>query len=435
MDILLILLMLGFVGFFAASEIAFVTASRLRVEVEARRGGLAGQVVMRFLRDPATFLTTTLVGTNLALVLYSTLVAFYLDPPLERLFGVQLGLSTGTADVLVLVTQTIIASTIVLVFGEIIPKSIARETANRAVFVLGLPLRVFYWLLWVLVKLAGSTSAMLARLFRSDAEDFAQFIRRDFEILLQEHRDIEVNPGADDDDVLANVLTLGGLRVRELMVPRPDVEAVEKNASLDEVRERFIESGHSRLPVYDESVDRIVGIAFAFDLFGNPPTLADMLRPAHFVPEQKGVQDLLREMLALNHSLAIVVDEYGGTAGLVTREDLLERLFGDIQDEFDMEDDYVRQAGPDVLIAAGRTDLDLLADRYDVSLSDGNYETLAGYLLDRIGEVPPPKSAFDFDAWRFTILDATANRINLVRIEKVELPAPEVPEIDATAID
>ena len=195
-------------------EIAFVTASRLRVEVEARRGGVAGQVVMRFLRDPATFLTTTLVGTNLALVLYSTLVALYLDPPLERLFGVQFGLSTGTTDVLVLVTQTFIASAIVLVFGEIIPKSLARETANRAVFVLGLPLRVVYWLLWVLVKLAGSTSAMLARLFRSDAEDFAQFMRRDFEILLQEHRDIEVNPGADEDDDAEDEVAVPGEPLR-----------------------------------------------------------------------------------------------------------------------------------------------------------------------------------------------------------------------------
>ena len=167
-------------------------------------------------------------------------------------------------------------------------------------------------------------------------------------------------------------------------------------------------------------MDRIVGVAFAYDLFGNPASLDAMLRPAFFVPEQKGAQDLLREMLARNHSLAIVVDEYGGTAGLVTREDLLERLFGDIQDEFDAEDEEVRRAGENVLIASGRADLDLLADRFAVDLPGGDYETLAGYLLDRTGEVPAPKDELVLDGYRFTILNATSNRIELVRITPVQ---------------
>ncbi len=427
MDLLLILLMLALVAFFAGAEIAFVTASRLRVEVEARRSGSAGQAVLGFLRDPATFLTTTLVGTNLALVLYSTLVAFYLDPPLQYLFARVMGLGAGVADVLVLATQTTIASVVVLMFGEIIPKSIARETANRAVFVLGLPLRLFYYALWLLVKVAGGASGLLARLFRADAEDFAQFIRRDFEILLQENRDIEVRRD-DEDDVLSNVLALGTLRVREVMVPRPDIAGVEAQSGLDEVRQRFIATGHSRLPVYRDDLDHIVGIAFAFDLFGQPASLEAMLRPAFFVPEGKGAQDLLREMLARNLSLAIVVDEYGGTAGLVTREDLLEQLFGDIQDEFDDETDEVRRAGANVLIASGRTSLDALADRFGVHLSAGDYETLAGYLLDRLGEVPAPNDEFAFDGYRFTILNATTNRIEMVRLaplQKADAAPPE----------
>ncbi len=418
MDLLLIFLMLALVAFFSGSEIAFVTASRLRVEVEARRSGQVGVAVMGFLRDPATFLTTTLVGSNLALVLYSTLVAFYLAPPLDRFYRLTVGLDAAV-DIAVLVTQTLIASFAVLILGEIFPKSIARETANRAVFLLGLPLRACYFVLMPLIKLAGGASNMLARLFRSDAEDFAQFMRRDFEILLQENRDTEVH-GMDEDDVLSNVLAMGTLRLRELMVPRPDIEAVDQKATLAEVRQRFIDSGHSRLLVYQDSIDHIVGLAFAYDLFSSPPSLEAMLRPAYFVPEQKGVQDLLRDMLALNHSLAIVIDEYGGTAGLVAREDLLEMLFGDIQDEFDAQADLARWAGEHVLIASGRADLDLLADRFGISLTRGDYETLAGYLLDRIGEVPMPKDEFVFDGFRFTILNATANRIELVRLAAIE---------------
>ncbi|QXD16958.1 hemolysin family protein [Rhodocaloribacter litoris] len=422
MELLLILLMLVLSAFFSGSEIAFVTANRLRVEVSARRGGRLGTLVQTFIQNPADLLTTTLVGNNLALVIYSTLMAFYLEPPLHRLYAEMAGFSEATTEVAVLATQTVIASMIVLFFGEILPKTVLREVANRAVFVLAVPLRLTYVLLLPLIKVAGWAAAGLIRLFGTDADTFSQFMRRDFELMIEESKKSgELDLDEEESTLLANVFALSTIRVKESMVPRTEIVAVEENTTLEALRQKFIESGHSKLPVYRENIDNIVGIAFAYDLFHDPESLAAMMRPAYFVPETKLSKDLLREFLATNTSIAIVIDEYGGTAGLVTIEDLLEELFGDIQDEFDTDEEVLRQLGEDTYLVSGRVDIDELAERFGIELSEGDYETLAGYLLEHIGAIPKPNEEYEFDGYRFTIVQATANRIDLVRITR--LPA------------
>lgn len=420
MELLIILFMLALSAFFSGSEIAFVAANRLRVEVAARQQGLIGRIVSEFLENPASFLTTTLVGNNIALVVYSTLIAFYLDPPLDGLWSRVIANENGV-DVAVLVTQTIIASFIVLIIGEILPKTIMREVANRAVFILALPLRATYLLLLPLVKLASWTSSLLIRLIRADAATLSQFIRRDFEIIIQEGMAAgEIDLDEEGGELLSNVFALGSIRVKESMVPRPDVIAVEENTSLEDVRQRFIETGHSKLPVYRDNIDSIVGMAFAYDLFQQPESLRAMMRPVNFVPESKLSKDLLQDFLATTTSVAIVIDEYGGTAGLVTREDLLEELFGDIQDEFDTEAAILRQINEHTFVASGRVKIDDLAERYRLHLPPGDYDTVAGYLLNRLGTIPAPKEEHVFDACRFTILQATSKRIDLVRIVRQE---------------
>ena len=417
MELVVILLMLLLSAFFSGSEIAFVAANRLRVEVFARRGGLVSKLVREFLANPAMFLTTTLVGNNVAMVIYSTLVAFYLDQPLETFFGTTMGLADTGLHAAVLATQTFIASLIVLLFGEILPKSILREVANRAVFILAVPLKITYYLLLPMVKLAGWTATGVTKLIRADAATFSQFIRRDFEIVIQESRESgELDLDEDESALLTNVFALSSIRVKESMVPRTDVVAVDENITLEELRQRFIETGHSKLPVYHENIDNIVGIAFAFDLFQEPTSLEAMMRPVKFVPESKLSKDLLQEFLETTTSIAIVIDEYGGTAGLVTREDLLEELFGDIQDEFDTEDAVLRQVGEHTFIASGRVPIDELNEEFELSIPEGDYDTVAGYLLECLGSIPAPKEEFDLGGLRFIILQATANRIDLVRI-------------------
>ena len=417
--------MLGLSAFFSGSEIAFVVANRLRVEVLARREGLVGPLVRDFLQNPSTFLTTTLVGNNIALVVYSTLMAVYLSPPLEALYG-GVGLAPATVDILVLTTQTVIASILILLIGEILPKSVLREAANHAVFYLAVPLRITYYLLLPMVKLAALSSSLLVKLFRAEADTFAQFIRRDFEVIIQETKaGGELELDEDESELLSNVFAMNTIRVKESMVPRTDVVGVDEKTSLEELLARFIETGNSKLPVYRENIDNIVGVVFAYDLFDHPSTLAEIVRPAQFVPESKRSKDLLREFLSTNTSIAIVIDEYGGTAGLVTREDLLEELFGDIQDEFDTETEILRQAGDGSLISSGRVHIDEILEQYGWELPEGDYETVAGYLLERAGAIPTPHDRFEFDGFRFDILKATTNRIELVRISRLTPVASE----------
>jgi putative hemolysin len=409
-----ILLMLLLSAFFSSSEIAFVVANRLRVEMMARRAGVFGKVVSGLVNDPARFLTTTLVGNNLALVIYSTLVALTLDEPVTRLFT-GWGLTAGI-DLAVLVTQTIIASMIVLLFGEILPKSIAREVADRAVFVLALPLQATYYILLPLIKLASGAATLLMRSFGVESDSMTQFLRRDFEVIIKESRGGDIKLERDETELLSNVLALANIRVKESMVPRTDIIAVEENTSLETVRQRFIQSGHSKLPVYRENIDNIVGLVFAHNLFDRPESLQEIVRPVKYVPEAKKSKDLLKDFLTTNTSIAVVIDEYGGTAGLVTREDLLEELFGDIQDEFDTDTDVLRQTGENTFVVSGRVAVDELEERLGIELPEGDYETVAGYLLDRLGTIPAVKEEFEFDGYRFVIIKATNNRIDLIRI-------------------
>jgi CBS domain containing-hemolysin-like protein len=419
MEITVILLTLVFSAFFSGSEIAFVAANRLRVEVFARRGGMVGRLVSNFLEEPATLLTTTLVGNNLALVLYSTLVALYLEAPLQMFFGELLGLP-GAADVLALTVQTIIASVVVLIIGEIIPKSILREMANKAVFWLALPLKVTYYLLLPLILISRWTASALMKAVRIDSDSFSDFIRRDFELLIEESkRSGELDLDEEESTLVSNVFAMGSIRLKESMVPRTDIIAVDKTASIKELRTAFVTTGHSKIPIYNENIDNIVGVAFAYDLFNNPESIEDIVRPATFAPETKLSKELLQEFLDTNTSVAIVIDEYGGTAGLVTSEDLLEEIFGDIQDEFDVDENMLRILSNEAVIASGRLEIDQLNESSNIELPDGDFETVAGYLLERLGTIPKVRDEFEMDGHRFVVLRATANRIDLVRISTI----------------
>ena len=418
---ILILITLALSAFFSGSEIAFVTANRLRVEVVARRSGFAGPLVQRFLKDPATLLTTTLVGNNLALVIYSTLIALFLDPPLTSLFTEVLGLSASATEVLVLGSQTLVGSAVVLIIGEIIPKSLMREFASQAVFALALPLRVTYFVLLPLIKIAGVAATLIIRFAKGDSETLSRFIRRDFELMIEESKlSGELDLDEEETTLLSNVFAMSSIRVKESMVPRTDIVAVEENTSLDELLATFVRTGHSKLPVYRENIDNVVGVAFAYDLFSEPKSLQEMMREPTFIPETKMSKDQLRAFLEAKTSIAIVIDEYGGTAGLVTAEDLLEELFGDIQDEFDTEANIIRRVDERTLVVSARLDLDELEEKIGWMLPDGDYETVAGYLLDRIGTIPAPREEFDLDGYRFTILEATASRLELLRVRKLD---------------
>ncbi len=414
----LIALMLVLSAFFSGSEIAFVTANRLKAEVRAHREGFVGGLVREFIREPAKFLTTTLVGNNIALVLYSALMTLTLDGPLRAFSHGLLG-PDAAVEGLVLVLQTIIASTVVLIFGEIIPKSLFREPADQVVFICALPLKLTYYLFLPVIKVAGWTSSLLVRLTGIEAQSFQQFLRSDYEAIVRESRESgTLDLDEEESEILSNVFELRNLRVKDSMVPRTDLEGIEEGATLAEARARFVETGFSRLPVYRENVDHVVGVVVAHDLFQEPASLADIVREVAFVPEAKSAKALLYEFFETGNAMAIVIDEYGGTAGLITVEDLLEELFGDIRDEFDAEEETVRRIGEHAFLVSGRAEVQALNADYDLTLPEGDYETVGGLVLDRLSSIPKERDEFDLDGYRVTILKASANRIETVRIAR-----------------
>ncbi|MEM6335720.1 MAG: hemolysin family protein, partial [Bacteroidota bacterium] len=217
----------------------------------------------------------------------------------------------------------------------------------------------------------------------------------------------------------ANVLDLDAVRVKESMVPRTDIQAIEAGASLEEVQEQFRATGHSKLPVYREGIDQIVGLVMAYDLFHHPKTLEEIIRPVHFVPDTKRSKDLLLEFLASRMSIAIVIDEYGGTAGLVTIEDLIEELTGEIHDEHDEQEFIVRQLDERTFVLNARAEIDELAERWGIALPEGDYETVAGLVLDHLGHIPEVNEEFDLAGFRFLVLRASQNRVELIKATRI----------------
>jgi CBS domain containing-hemolysin-like protein len=354
-------------------------------------------------------------------------MAVYLEPPVARYAEGALGLEGGAAALFVLAVQTVIATGVVLVFGEILPKSLFRNPRETLVFAIAIPLKLTYYLFSPLIWLASATSQLLLKLFGAEAETFTQFMRHDFEVVIRESRESGTLDLDDEgSEILANVLELGNLRVKDTMVPRTEVAGLEVGSTLEEVRERFVETGYSRLPIYRDNIDQIVGVVVALDLFHRPESLAAVTRTVMVVPEAKPARDLLRELLAERQSIAVVVDEYGGTAGVVTVEDLLEELFGEIQDEFDAEEPGVLRLDDGALLATGRTEVEHLNETYDLSLPEGDYDTLGGLVVEQLAEIPEPGAELDVEGYRLTVIAASANRIDQVRIET--RPENEEPE-------
>ncbi len=418
LEILLILLMLVLSAFFSGSEIAFVTANRLKTEARARQAGWMGTIVQDFMADPGTLLTTTLVGNNVALVVYSTLMSLALEPPLAAFFSGPLGIADPTAWVLI--AQTVIAALVVLVFGEVLPKSLLRQPPVRVLFILAGPLKLTYRLFWVLIKAAGWVSGLFVRMAKGEGDTVQQFLRRDFELVIRESRETgTLDLDEEESEILSNVFELRSLRVKDSMIPRTEIKAVEERATIEEVRKTFIETGFSRLPVYRENVDKIVGVVLAHDLFHAPESLGAILRPARVVPESKPARDLLFDFLQGGATLAVAVDEYGGTAGIVTLEDLLEELFGDIRDEHDPAAAPIRRVDDRTVMVHGRVELEALAAETGIDLDNGDYDTVAGFVLAHVGSVPEERDGFDHADHRFTIVKASPNRIDAVRIEKL----------------
>ena len=420
---LLILITILLSGFFSGSEIAFVTANRLKLEIESRRNTVSAKALNYFTRNPETFLITTLVGNNIVNVLYATLMTLFLTTPivttLEHWFGAP------PSEFSVLAVQTIIASVLIMFFGEIIPKAIFRIHSDTFVKMIAIPQQVSNWLFKPLIVVADVLSNALIRMFRGDSEQVETLFRRqDLEMILKEIKDSGASDlDKEDSEILHNVLELSEKRVKESMIPRTDIIAVEKETEIEEVLKTFISSGFSKLPVYQENIDDIIGVVFAYDMFNTPKRLSDVIRPVKLVPSSQKSKDLLSDFRKTNNSVAIVLDEYGGTAGMVTIEDLLEEVVGDIQDEYDIESEIIKKISPNSFIVSGSVEIeDLVAAYPEVEIDDENsgFETVAGYIINMVGRIPKVNEEIIIERQKFIISKATPNKIETVKIVLLE---------------
>ena len=411
-------------GFFSGSEIAFVTANKLKLEVASRKNNLISSSIGFFTKNPDTFLTTTLVGNNIVNVVYATLMALFLVEPIMHYTELWFGVEPSSFQILAI--QTFITSLIIMLFGEILPKAIFRAQADIMVNVIALPLRLFYWILRPLIALANGSSNVLIKWLVPDAEKTEQFYRRqDVELIVKELRESGGSEDIDEDDseILHNVLELSNMRVKESMIPRIDIEAVDKSTPIADVLNTMIESGHSKLPVYRDSIDDVIGVVFAHDFFKNPKSLHEIIRPIKLVPSSKKSKDLMQEFRQSNLSVAIVLDEYGGTAGMITIEDLLEEVVGDIQDEYDTDSELMKRTAPNNFVVSGNVEIDELMNTFEeikIPLEPSQYDTVAGYVINHLGRIPKVNEEVLIEGNKFIISKATQSRIETIRLTIIE---------------
>ncbi len=436
LQIVLIVVLIFVNAFFAASEIALISLNDNRIRKLAEEGNKKAKQILKLTANSSNFLATIQIGVTLAGFLTSATAAGYLSDPLARWFvGLIPSLEPylGAIQTVSLVLMTLLMSFFSLVFGELVPKRVAMQKAEKLAFLvvgilrgLSIFLRPFVWLLSV------TTNGVL-RLFGMDpqaAEE--QVTEEDIRLLVDAGGETGVIEDAQRE-MLDNVFEFDDVTAEDLMTPRVDVESVEVTDSIDEALGICMEFGYSRLPVYEEDIDHVIGLLFAKDLLpyvGKPVpqevTLRGLLREAYFVPGTKKASELFSEMSEKHIQMAVVVDEYGGMAGVVTMEDLLESIVGNIQDEFDNEEEEVTQTGENSFEVDGSIAMEELSDLLGITFPEGDYDTLAGFLMSELGHIPAPDAheMVQYQNVTFTVTEMEDLRIETVHVE-VTPPPPE----------
>ena len=412
-DLAVVVLLILVGGFFAASEIALITVKRHRLQQLADEGHGAARVARRLTEDPGRFLATIQIAiTFLGFLAGATGAAAFSDPFGDVLAGLPLGLSSETADTVAFIVVTLVIALASIVIGELVPKTLALNFPERLALFVARPISFLQALLFPIVWFVTRLSAILVRMLGGKEKPQGGYLSTEELKMLVETGSEQGGIEEEEKEMIHGVIELGDKRVHEVMVPRIGIRAINVDDSLDEVLDMIVRAGHSRLPVFEESLDNIIGILYAKDLLpylkqngrGNGEIdVRKIVRPAVYVPESKPVDDLLHEMQAAKRHIAIVVDEYGGTAGLVTMEDVVEEIVGEIQDEYDSEDPMVEDISTDTEIAYrldGRVSMDDLRDLFDLSDDDepdeDAYDTIGGFVVHRVGRIPLPGAEIPF---------------------------------------
>ena len=416
--IILAVVSLIFSGLFSGTEIAFITSDRVRMELDVKSGGFLAKTVGSFYADPNLFISTILVGNNVMLVIYGMGAAALLDPWIE---------SWCTNQAVVLILSTLISTAVILLVGEFFPKSIFRINPYTSLKIFAIPVAIFYVILYPVSIFSSWLSTALMRLFgvKADSSRVRMLTVGDLNQYLEKTID-EVNPEKTPVEtevkIFHNALDFSTTHLRDCMQPRNEIVAVNvSTVTRDELSALFTSSGRSKIVVYRDDIDDVLGYIHVSELFNPETDWKDHIKPVVFAPESLLANKMMRRLLAEKRSMAIVVDEFGGTAGLVTLEDLVEEIFGDIQDEHDKGTVMVRETEPGVYECSGRVEIEYLRENFHLDIpEDDDYQTLAGYILYSTGNIPPQGAELTIDDYLFTIKRRTATRLELINITKAQ---------------
>lgn len=412
-----LLITMAFSAFFSGMEIAFVSIDKLRFEMERKPGPISG-IIAYFLHNPNNFISTMLVGNNIALVIYGILMAQLIEDNL--LSGL-----VSNHFVLVLL-QTVISTLIILVTGEFLPKNLFKIDPNLMLRIFAIPLFICYVILFPISKFASCLSYVFLRIFglkvNKEVSDKA-FGKVDLDYFIQ--TSIE---NADKEEVLdtevkifQNALDFSNVKIRDCIVPRTEIVAVEVTASLEELRNLFVESGISKIIVYDGNIDNIIGYIHSSEMFRNPVDWKQNVKEVPIVPETMAAHKLMKLFMQQKKTIAVVVDEFGGTAGIVSLEDLVEEIFGDIEDEHDNTSYVCKQVGEHEYVLSARLEIEKVNETFGLNLPESDdYLTVGGLILNHYQSFPKMHEVITIEHFRFKIIKVTTTKIELVRLEVLE---------------
>ncbi len=418
---LLILLTILLSAFFSGMEIAFVSANKLRLELDKQSEPFNSKILKFVTANGGQYIATMLVGNNIALVIYSIAFAAVLEPVFQPYFQ---------SDLFILLFQTIVSTLIILFFSEFLPKTLFRLFPNTLLNLFSVPLAIFYILFYPITSFSiGITNSLLKKVFKTDVRNGNNnpvFSRIDLDEFVSEsesgHTEKNEKHVETEIKLFKNALDFSKVKLREIMVPRTEIQMLEIGTSINELISKFVETGYSRILFYNENIDNIIGYVHSSVVFQNPTSIEPFIKKVLIVPETMPANKLLSTFIQEHRSIAIVVDEFGGTSGMVTSEDILEEIFGEIEDEHDTKDIVEKKISDTEFIFSGRIEIDLLNEKYFLNLPESEeFETLAGFILFHHESIPKINTLIKIGKFNIKILKATNTKIELVKITLSEV--------------
>ncbi len=409
-EIIIICIAILLSAFFSGMEIAFVSANKMHIELEKKKDSFLAQILSHLTKRPSKFITTMLVGNNISLVIYG----YFMGDLLIRFIAPYI-----SNEFVVLLAQTLVSTLIILVTAEFLPKAIFRIYANETLKFFALPAYLFYLIFYWISDFIIFISDFVLRVFFHTKEDQIQLVFSKSELGNYISEQIESNDEIDSEiQIFQNALDFHNVRAREAMIPRTEIIAVEVHETIKNLKELFVKTGLSKIMVFNNSLDDIIGYVHAFELFKKPKNIRSILLPIEIVPETMMIHHILNDLIKKSKSVAIVLDEYGGTSGLITVEDIIEELFGDIEDEHDLTILLEEKINDREFKLSTRLEVDYINETFNLNLKeDSDYETLGGLIVHHTENIPSTGEIIIINNYQFTILKVSASKIEEVYLK------------------